>query len=99
MKIIEVGSIAWEKGNLSLNGWHIDLEGKEYAPRALEEAAARCAIEIMMDDVGIDLERSPTFEVERMAGNVIFDAMVTSSPAMMREISPKWYERLMWWKR
>ena len=98
MKIMEAGSIKWKPGLLSLEGWHLDLEGEDYTQRQLEKASARCCIEFMMEDVGIDIERTASFDVERLAADVIFAAQVTSSPSMMREITP-WWARLMWWKR
>jgi len=98
MKVICVGSLAWTQGKLSLRGWQIDLEGEDYSQRQLELACARCAIEVMMEDVGIDIEVAPSFEVERLAADVIFAAAVTSSPAMMREIAPKWWQRFAWWQ-
>lgn len=99
MKVMQAGSITWKQGLLSLEGWQIDLEGEEYSQRQLEKAAARCCIEVMMEDVGIDIEGKPSFDVECLAADVIFVAQVTSWQVVNRGLDQKWYTRWMWWKR
>lgn len=90
MIVLKTGEINWKPGKLNLSGWHFDLEGREYSDNGFRRAVAMCAIECMLDNVGVNFgDETMPFEVQRIAADVIFAAAVTSSPAMMREMAPR----------
>lgn len=105
MIVLKTGKINWKPGNLNLTGWHFDLEGEEYTDNGFRRAMAICAIECMLDNVGVNFgDATMPFEVERIASDVIFSAAVTSSPSMMREYEKSqkrslWVRLTDWWLR
>ena len=98
MKILQVGTIIWRQGNISLDGWHFDVEGEDLTDFQIKRQSMRLAVEVMLDNcqLGIELSDDLDFDAQRMASDAIFAAQVTSSPALMREILPRWWQ---FWKR
>lgn len=98
MKIVRVGTIAWKHGNISLDRWHFDVEGEDLTDFQIKRQSMRLAVEVMLDNccLGIELTDELDFDAQRMASDAIFAAQVTSSPALMRELQPRWWQ---FWKR
>lgn len=98
MKIVKVGKIVWTQGNITLDGWHFDCEGEDLTHFQIRRQSMRLAVEVMLDNcqLGIELSDDLDFNAQRMASDAIFAAQVTSSPALMRELVPRWWQ---FWRR
>lgn len=59
MKILQVGKIEWRQGNISLDGWHFDVEGENLTDFQIKRQSLRLAVEAMLDNcqLGIELSR------------------------------------------